>query len=114
MQPVWLYYELSADGQVTSGHPGHAAIAIEDHLAEVPQGAFANDLLRQVVYHRTDAVGRLLPPTYAWRLATDAEVQALLKKRQALAEVAPSATVLTEGDGASTPADKSTAQTPAA
>lgn len=90
MQTVWLYCELTPDGQVTSGGPDGPVLPIEDHLAEIPQGAFANELLRQVVYHRTDAIGRLLPPTYAWRLATDAEVQALLAKR-APAAPAPTA-----------------------
>ena len=78
---VWLYYELGACGQTTDGLPDSPAIDIEDHLAEVPAGRHANALLAQVFFQRTDAAGRLLPPTYAWRLATEDEVAALAAKR---------------------------------
>ena len=123
---VWLYYELSHDGNVTGGRPDDETYTIADHLVEVPQGRVANTLLGQAHY-RSEFGGAYIVPVHAYRLATPAEIAA--RTGRVLTEPAPTATatiteetlgktqagdpdqsgVAAEGDPASTPLTSDTA-----
>lgn len=78
---TWLYCLMHPTGSVAGKGANAPIYPIDDNLVEVPS-ALANELVLQPVF-RNDFAGRYVIPSHAYRHATEAEVSALLAKREA-------------------------------